>query len=128
MNQPQIHVAVCPGEFGAQRFAVFLSDETFYDANVCEIGIRTRFAQEYVRVARRVSMNNEVCTMHLGTNAVDQLCGLLRWQAINRIADFNKSHHVHSDPLKSLLNPTGNGSESPCAIVPAGLLCVQADV
>ena len=128
MNQPQLHAAVCVDERRAQRFALSLMDETSYDANIPDVQIRISFAEEYVRMARRVSMNNEVCTMHLGTNAVDQLCGLLRWQAINTIADFNKSHHVHFDPLKSLLSPTGNGSESPCAIVPAGLLCVQADV
>ena len=128
MNQPQIHTAVCVDKCRAQRFALFLMDETSYDANISDIHIRISFAEEYVRMARRVSMNNEVCTMHLGTNAVDQLCGLLRWQAINTIADFHKSHRVHFDPLKSLLNPTRNGSESPCAIVPAGLLCVQADV
>ena len=128
MNQPQIHAAVCVGECRAQRFALSLMDETSYDANISDIHIRISFAQEYVRVARRVSMNNEVCTMHLSTNAVDQLCGLLRWQAINRIADINEPHNVHFDPLKSLLNPTGNGSESPRGIVPARLLFVQANV
>ena len=128
MNQPQIHAAVCLGECGAQRFAPSLMDETFYDANISDIGIRIRFAQEYVRVVRRVSVNNELCMAHLSPNALDQLSGLLRWQAFNSIADFNEPHNVHFDPLKSLLNPTGNGSESPRGIVPARLLSVQANV
>ena len=71
MNQPQIHVAVCPGEPGAQRFAVCLSDEILYDTNVCEIGMRARFTQEHVRVARRSSMNNELCMLHLSLNDLD---------------------------------------------------------
>ena len=128
MNQPQIHVAVCLGECGAQRFAPCLSDETFYDANVCEIGIRTRFAQEYVRVVRRVSMNNELCMVHLSPNDLDQLCGLLRWQALLCIPDFNEPHRIHFDPLKSLLNPTGNGSEFPSGICTLRLRSLQANV
>ena len=121
MNQPQIHVAVRPEESGAQRFAVFLSDETLYDANVCEIGTRTRFTQEHVRVARRVSMNIELCIWHLTPNDLEQLCGFMRWQALNGIADFNKTHCVHFDHLKSLLNPTGNSSKSHLGISPARL-------
>ena len=128
MNQPQIHFAVCLGERGAQRFAVLLTDETFYDANVCENGIRTRFTQEHVRVTRRASMNKELYTWQLSPNDVEQLRGFTRWQAFNCIADFNEPHRVHFDPLKSLLNPTGNGFESPLGILPARLGSGQANV
>ena len=103
-------------------------DETFYDANVCEICIRTRFAQEYVRVVRRVSMDEELCMVHLSPNDLDQLCGLLRRQALNSIADFNEPHRVHFDPLKSLLNPTGNGSEFPRGMFSSRLRSLKTNV
>ena len=127
MNQPQIHVAVCSGEPGAQRFAPCLRDETFYDANVCEVGIRTRFTQEHVRVARRGSMNIELYMWHLSPNDLEQLRGFTRWQAFNCIADFNELHRINFDPLKSLLNPTSNGFESPLGILPARLGSGQAN-
>ena len=128
MNQPQIHLAVCHDECGAQRFASCLSDEIFLDANVCEIGIRPCFAQEHVRVAQRGSMNIELYMWHLLPNDLEQPRGFTLWQASFGIADFNQTHCGDFDILKRLPNPTGNGIEFPLGIFPARLRSVQASV
>ena len=83
-----------------------------YDANVCETGIGTRFAQEHVRVARCLSMGNELRIRHLSPNDLEQPCGLRRWQAVIRVADFNEPHRVHAGVIKSLLHPPSYGEES----------------
>ena len=128
MNQPEVQVAGGLGVCAAQRFAPALSDEVLYDVNVYEIGTRTHSAHENVGVARRVSMHNELDIWHMSPNRVEQLCGLLLWQAFHCIADFNEAHRVHPEMFKSLPNPTGYGVEFPLSISPARLDSRQANV
>ena len=126
MNQPEVHVAARLGVCGAQRFAPVLRDEVLYDVHVYEIGVRTHFAEEYVRVAIRPFMNKELYICHMRLNRVEQLCGLLQWQAMLCIADFNKAHRVHPDRFKSMLHPTGNGIELVLTMSTARLVSLQA--
>ena len=73
-------------------------------------------------------MNIELYMWHLLPNDLEQPRGFTLWQASFGIADFNQTHCVDFDNLKSLPNPTGNGIEFPLGIFPARLRSVQACV
>ena len=111
MNQPQIHLVVCLDKCGAQRFAPRLSEEILHDANVFDAGVRPFFAQEHVRAAHRRRMTLEMCIWHTILNDLEQPCGFFHWQAFFGIANFDETHCVDFDNLKSLPNPTGDGLE-----------------
>ena len=112
MDQPEIHRVPCANQCGAQRLAVCLSDETSYDLRVCEMDIGIRIAQEHVRVATCITMDNEPRIRHLIPNACEQLCGLKLWQAELRVANFDEAEHVDAGLFKRLFDTKSYGDES----------------
>ena len=73
-------------------------------------------------------MNMEMCFWHPILNDLEQPCGLIHGQAFFGIANFNETHCVDFDILKSLSNPTGDGPEFPLGFFPARLRSMQANV
>ena len=78
-------------------------------------------AQEHVRVARCLSMGNDLRIRHLCPNDLEQPCGLRRWQDVIRVADFNEPHRVHAGVIKSLLPPPSYGEKSSVGVSPESL-------
>ena len=75
-----------------------------------------------LRVAIRASMVTELYIFHMSTNRVDQLIGLLPWQPLHFVADFDETDRVHLGLLESAANTPCYSVESSLAISMAGLI------